>query len=196
MLKFLGIDHFDDFGDMIVFWVEIQNAPVEIQNKARVIDEENYLENAFGICVQYDLANNEFRIVTDNDCNIYYTDNHGEKHWFEIDINEDFKHLIFKECNQEIERTKPNKDVYILVSCNEWKEHSSMNLIMATTDPVKLNTQIGKEIKCGNMNFLGEQKDKAYDMFNAAISDSNKETDFDNLYSNLEYGHVKIVEDR
>lgn len=116
MLKFLDINHFDDFGDIIVFWVEIQNAPVEIQNKARVIDEENYLENAFGICVQYDLANNEFYIVTDNNCNIYYIDNHGEKHWFEIEINEDFKHLIFKECNQQI-----MKKAYRLFVNNKWE---------------------------------------------------------------------------
>ena len=39
--------------------------------------------------------------------------------------------------------------IQILYSCNEWKEHSSMKIVCATTNPEVLYALIGESIKAG-----------------------------------------------
>ena len=42
----------------------------------------------------------EFPFDTNELCNIFYTDNDGERHWFQIEIPEDFINEIFAECKK------------------------------------------------------------------------------------------------
>ena len=45
------------------------------------------------------------------------------------------------------------KQIYYLHSCNEWKEHSSMELLFIGTSQQKLKMKISKEIEEGNMEY-------------------------------------------
>lgn len=75
--------------------------------------------------------------------------------------------------------------IYLLYSCNEWKEKSSMRLVMATTILETLEGAIAKEIEDGNMNFAGHKRKKGVKAFRSG--------DFG--YASLEYGYVDIVGD-
>lgn len=46
--------------------------------------------------------------------------------------------------------------VYIIMSCNQWKEHASARLIAATTDAEAIYAVIGGEIRAGNMDYDDE----------------------------------------
>ena len=76
-------------------------------------------------------------------------------------------------------------DIYLLYSCNEWKEYSSMRLIMASTDEEKIIKQIKKEIRSGDMAFDGHKGKKGVNSFEERYGD----------YGSLEYGFVTIVGD-
>lgn len=103
-MQFNGIEHFDLFDDVTIFWAEISDLPEAIQNKARKIDGGEYRADCFGMCAAYDLTTKEFAIVTDTDpstgdySNIYYVDDNGDKHWFKADITPEFVNQIFSEC--------------------------------------------------------------------------------------------------
>ena len=47
-------------------------------------------------------------------------------------------------------------EILYLMSCDEWKSHSSMRLIMITTDERVLYYKILDEIKKGNMEYDGD----------------------------------------
>jgi hypothetical protein len=79
-----------------------------------------------------------------------------------------------------------DKMIFILFSCNEWKERSSMRLIVATTDEDKLRAIIAQEILEDNMEYAGMSKYKGVTAFN---NNDNKD------YDNLKYGYVEIVYD-
>jgi len=79
-------------------------------------------------------------------------------------------------------------DIYILFSCNEWKEHSSMRLIAATIDINTLYSVIGNEIVEGRINYRGETK-------KAGFRDFKQDFDLNNINFNfLEYGFVNQTE--
>lgn len=46
--------------------------------------------------------------------------------------------------------------VYIIMSCNQWKENASARMIAATTDEKTMYAVIGGEIRAGNMDYDGE----------------------------------------
>lgn len=69
----------------------------------------------------------------------------------------DEKNLSFFTQNDFYPKTTASTDqIYILYSCNEWKEHSSKRLIAASTDMSMLYTVIGNEILEGNMDYDGK----------------------------------------
>lgn len=104
MLKCKQVEHYDNFEDEVIFWVEVENPPEEIKEKAKQIDKENYLDSCFGVCVNFEIENNEFHVVTDWDGNLYYVDNNGEKHWFEVEMSEEFKNELFEMCKSELDK--------------------------------------------------------------------------------------------
>ena len=74
------------------------------------------------------------------------------------------------------------KNIYILYSCNEWKNHSSMSLIMASTSESKIRKEIKSQIKDGNMKYGADVKDL-------------KQKELSYLNNCLKYGHIEIVGD-
>jgi hypothetical protein len=57
------------------------------------------------------------------------------------------------------------EDVYLLYSCNEHKEYSSMRLIAATADTNTLYAVIGNNIFEGNMEYDGESNHNGFIRF-------------------------------
>lgn len=56
------------------------------------------------------------------------------------------------------------KQIFYLMSCDEWKSNSSMELLFLGTSQRKLKMKISKEIECGNMEYDDNslsQKDQA-----------------------------------
>lgn len=70
--------------------------------------------------------------------------------------------------------------IQILYSCNEWKEHSSMKIVCATTNPEVLYALIGESIKAGDMEYGCEDKEKDGNFFNRTMESSRSDL---NCYS-------------
>ena len=75
--------------------------------------------------------------------------------------------------------------IFLLYSCNQWKEFSNMKLIMASTDEGKIIAQIKKEILDGNMKCDGADGEQGVNNFSEHNSD----------YNVLENGFVNCVTD-
>ena len=56
-------------------------------------------------------------------------------------------------------------DIYLLYSCNEYKEHSTMRLVAATADTNTLYAVIGNNVFEGNMEYDGETNHKGFVRF-------------------------------
>lgn len=80
------------------------------------------------------------------------------------------------------------KDIYLLKSCNEWKEHKSAKIIAATEDRHTLLVMIGGEILLGNMDYYGLEKEEAYMKLCEDIANGIE------VEKNIEYGYVETVE--
>ena len=107
-MKFDGIEHFDKFDEVIIFWIDASEMPPDIQEQAKQIAMEDYEEDWFGLCVHYNFEDKEFYIVTDTDfetgesCNVFYIDYDGDKHWFKTDIPDEFVAEMFEACRKEL----------------------------------------------------------------------------------------------
>lgn len=106
ILKFDDTGHYDDFDDEVIFWIELSDLPQKIQNIAKKIDGENYVDTCFGACISYDKMTKEFSIATEQNKSIYYVDNNGDKTWFKVDLIDEFKKQIFEECNKILLKTE------------------------------------------------------------------------------------------
>lgn len=101
---FNGIEHFDRFDDEIVFWAELSNPPLEIQERAKEIDGSAYSPDCFGMCIAYEGKTGQFQTLTETDfetrekCNIYYIDNDGDRHWFHAELSEQFLQKVYEAC--------------------------------------------------------------------------------------------------
>ena len=89
MLKFDKLDHYDDFGDTIVCWVDVKDVPKTFSDAAR--KECNGKYEGFGVCMSYDFDSKSFFVVEDFAVEIvsqsghnqlFCVDENGEKHWF------------------------------------------------------------------------------------------------------------------
>lgn len=80
------------------------------------------------------------------------------------------------------------KEIYLLKSCNEWKEKQSSGIVAATDDRHTLLVMIGGEILLGNMNYSGLKKDEAYMKLCEDIAKGIE------VEKNIEYGYVETVE--
>ncbi len=102
------VEHYDFFDEAIVFWIDINGVPQDIQNMARQIDKENYNPDCFGICVDYVFETNQFIVIIDTEHsvaqpdNCYYIDNDGEKHWFRVGLEQEFLEQAFLMCVEAV----------------------------------------------------------------------------------------------
>jgi hypothetical protein len=102
------IEHWDNFGDSVVFWCvcDSEEIPNELKEKAMIIDGENYDETCFGVCVIFDSEG--FHMCQDSpNCEIYYIDNDGDKHWFEYVFTYEESEDFFDACFEEITASLP-----------------------------------------------------------------------------------------
>ena len=80
------------------------------------------------------------------------------------------------------------KEIYLLKSCNEWTEHSSSSVILATTDIHALQVAIAGEVLMGNMEYCGLSEDAGYWKFAKDVQDHVE------VLNNLKYGYVEKVD--
>jgi len=78
--------------------------------------------------------------------------------------------------------------IFILYSCNQWKEHGSMRFLAASTEIKDIHKLVRAEIREGNMNYKGLSKRTGSKCFGADFQ--NNDIDL-NL---LEYGYITINE--
>lgn len=69
--------------------------------------------------------------------------------------------------------------IYLLYSCNAWKERASMRLVMASTSKEKIMDQIIEEAKAGDME----------------LDENYEHEGIEAINSYLTYGYVDIVAD-
>lgn len=98
-----GIEHYDAFGDAIIFYCNIDSGSVsdELIKQAKEIDKENYSPNCFGVCVNF--SDDGFCVVEDKPLyEIYYIDNVGNKNYLAYSLSDEEKEMFFSECRREI----------------------------------------------------------------------------------------------
>ena len=101
MIKFKEIEHFDNFGDSVIFWCIAQDIPKKYINQAKKIDGENYLDDCFGVCVTFDAEG--FHICQNEpDSELYYVDTDGDKHWMDRILKDTEAKTFFEACFEEI----------------------------------------------------------------------------------------------
>lgn len=108
MITISGIEHWDNFGDSVIFWCEcdIEGIPQKYIKEAKKIDGENYNEGCFGACVIFD--SDGFHMCQDSpECELYYIDNDGDKHWIEKIFTEKETKEFFEACFEEITASLP-----------------------------------------------------------------------------------------
>ncbi len=89
------------------------------------------------------------------------------------------------------------KNIYILYTCNEWKEYSSMSLVAASTSIRKIKSIIIQEIKDGDMEYKGSCSDENASIINQIKALRKDWEEFGEyfVFEHLEYGYVETVED-
>ena len=106
MISFNGVEHYDNFGDSVIFWCIAGDVPKKYIDKAVHIDKENYSSDCFGACVIFDAEG--FHMCQDLiDCELYYVDNDGEKHWMNKVFTDKEAKTFFEGCFEEITSSMP-----------------------------------------------------------------------------------------
>ena len=101
MITCKEIEHFDNFGDSIIFWCVAENIPQKYIKNAINLDGENYLSDCFGACVVFD--SDGFHMCQDEEkYELYYIDNNGDKHWMEKEFTNDESKTFFEMCFEQI----------------------------------------------------------------------------------------------
>jgi len=111
-MEFIKIEHYDDFGEIVCFWVEVTGLPEEIQKRAKRIAGNEYDENCFGMCIHYVKDKKECYVAVDEPGkNIHYIDIDGEKHWYKVSIPENLLSTVFNACKEEVANGLPDLDI-------------------------------------------------------------------------------------
>ncbi len=89
------------------------------------------------------------------------------------------------------------KNIYILYTCNEWKEYSSMSLVAASTSIRKIKSIIIQKIKDNDMDYKGRCSDENASITKQikALREDWKEYGEDFVFKHIEYGYIEVVED-
>jgi len=75
--------------------------------------------------------------------------------------------------------------IFILYSCNQWKEYSSMSSIVASTSIDDIYKEIKKEIRSGNMDYEKATKRAGIRLFNENLKNNCINLDL------LDYGYIE-----
>lgn len=81
------------------------------------------------------------------------------------------------------------KYIYVLSSCNAWKEWASRDIILVTTSIRKLRKEIKEQVKKGNMEIGNEY------MFNDWLNGNYIGCSHESLDNILQYGMLEVWED-
>ena len=81
------------------------------------------------------------------------------------------------------------KQYFLLFSCNEWKEYSSMRLVGISMDLEIIYIMIGSKIKSGDMLYQSDDKKESWKIFQRDYQLGAVEL------SQLEYGFVDTYEE-
>lgn len=105
-MKIKDIEHIDDFGmGELVFWIEVTDVPKQLVKQAKMIDQENYSDDCFGICAGSN--DGEYYICEDSSTSeLYYVDNNGDKHWLEYILSDAERNEVFEFCNSYVLENK------------------------------------------------------------------------------------------
>lgn len=87
------------------------------------------------------------------------------------------------------------KNIYILSSCNEWKNYSSMSLVAATTSIRKIKSIIIQKIKDNDMEYKRGNDDLSKTKQIKMLHDDWEYMGENFVFSNLDYGYVEVVTD-
>ena len=88
---------------------------------------------------------------------------------------------------------KTKKQIFVLFSCDEWKDYSSMRLCGASTSATKLKSMVISEIKEKNMIYGDESSPKSAQI--KAIRKAFKEKSPSEINDQLIYGYIETVND-
>lgn len=81
------------------------------------------------------------------------------------------------------------KNIYVLSSCNAWKEWASRDIILVTTSIRKLRKEVKEQVKKGDMEIGNE------DMFKDWLNGNYIGCSHSDLHDILEYGMLEVWED-
>lgn len=85
------------------------------------------------------------------------------------------------------------KKIYLFYTCNAWKEHSSMRLVVATTSLQKLKSIIIKKIKDGDVAYIEEEWSITKQL--KEFREDWKNCNIEEVLERMEYGCIDIVND-
>lgn len=100
-MKIDFIEHVDDFEGELVIYLQLSDPSKELENKAKQIDQNNYLSNCFGACFVKCVETAEINIIEEFDMNVYYIDNEGDKHYLEK-AQDDFEKEMIEYIAKEV----------------------------------------------------------------------------------------------
>ncbi len=92
-------------------------------------------------------------------------------------------------CRPESKRNNEKKTHYVLFSCNEWKEYSSMRILGATNNPETLYVMIGSCIRADDMLYGSDNSKESWKHFQEDYHHSEINLGL------LQYGYVEIYEE-
>lgn len=102
-MKIKIMEHYDEFDEAVVCWLEVEDVPDSFKRLARNIDRENYSESCFGICVGCD--EDGWYVCQDApNCELFYVDNNGDKHWMSYVLTEAENAEVIEYCKRELGR--------------------------------------------------------------------------------------------
>ena len=103
-MKVRCIEHVDKFNEKeYAFWLEVDDVPKKFIEQAKIIDGEEFLETCFGICI---MCNGDDWCICQDDanCELFYIDNEGEKHWLEYVLNNKENNEAIKYCRNNLKK--------------------------------------------------------------------------------------------
>ena len=102
-MKIKTMEHYDEFDEAVVCWLEVEDVSGYFKSLAKQIDKENYSESCFGICVGCD--EDGWYVCQDSpNCELFYVDNLGDKHWMPYVLTEDENKEAIEFCKEELGR--------------------------------------------------------------------------------------------
>ena len=102
-MKIKAMEHYDEFGSEVVCWLEVEDVLGFFKHLAKQIDQENYSEDCFGICVGCD--EDGWYVCQDAPgCELFYIDNEGDKHWMSYVLTEDENTEAIEFCKEYLGR--------------------------------------------------------------------------------------------